>query len=74
MDRDGHTFLLHGVVYHHGTTPTGGHYVSDVRNSAGEWFHYDDSTVTQLPSDELFNDPAKYEDADDRYILVYLKQ
>ena len=76
MDRDGHIFLLHGVVYHYGTTPTGGHYVSDVRNSAGKWFHYDDSTVTPLPSDpydKLFNDPDEHA-SDDRYILVYLKQ
>jgi len=78
MERDGHTFQLHGIVYHDGLTSKGGHYVSDVRSPTGEWFHYDDSTVTRLPSlpyDELFNDVTNYEDApDNRYILVYVKQ
>lgn len=78
MERDGHTFLLHGVVSHKGATKDAGHYFSDVRHSTGAWYHYDDETVTEWPSvsyDDLFNNASMYKDVhDNRYILVYVKQ
>lgn len=40
---DGTSYLLYGVVEHHGVSTSSGHYVAYVR--AGCWWQYDDKAV-----------------------------
>ena len=64
FEMDGNHYLLHGVVNHHGNTPKGGHYTSDVRSPDGRWWdHYDDSAATRKDDesyDALFNNEDAY--------------
>ena len=58
-------YRLIGVVAHHGTTLSGGHYTCDVRapGTEGGWFHCDDSNVKRVPLAEVLKRQA--------YVLFY---
>lgn len=42
------------VVYHHGTSATGGHYTAAVlRQDASGWLHLDDESVEEVAEEEV---------------------
>ena len=46
--------LALAVVYHHGSSASGGHYtVSVSRQDAGGWIHFDDENVSTIPVDQV---------------------
>ncbi|WWC58142.1 uncharacterized protein I303_100677 [Kwoniella dejecticola CBS 10117] len=47
-------YKLFGVVYHHGTSASGGHYTVAVsRQDGGGWIHFDDENVTNIPKEDV---------------------
>ncbi|WVW81815.1 hypothetical protein I302_103812 [Kwoniella bestiolae CBS 10118] len=47
-------YKLFGVVYHHGTSASGGHYTVAVsRQDGGGWIHFDDELVTNIPKEDV---------------------
>ncbi|WVF65937.1 hypothetical protein IAT40_000675 [Kwoniella sp. CBS 6097] len=47
-------YKLFGVVYHHGTSASGGHYTVAVsRQDNAGWIHFDDETVTNIPKEDV---------------------
>jgi ubiquitin C-terminal hydrolase len=70
------TYLLSGVVFHHGTGRNRGHYTSEFYNSyktvgpdgekSDRWFSADDQIVTELP-----NGPKLV--SGEAYVLVYTR-
>ena len=73
-------YKLHGVLYHHGESASGGHYSIDVLHpngdggSGGVWLRIDDEAVSVAQREDVFggNDTAT-EQADERsaYLLFY---
>jgi ubiquitin carboxyl-terminal hydrolase 10 len=71
-------YTLYGVLYHHGTFRSGGHYTVDVlhtnaHDGSGEaWLHIDDETVSMVQHEDVFGRHDN-ERADDRcaYMLFY---
>ena len=71
-------YKLHGVLYHHGGSASGGHYTVDVLdpNTHGgheeAWLHIDDEIVRTVRQEEVFRGHDK-ERTDDRcaYLLFY---
>ncbi|KAJ2812563.1 hypothetical protein GGI24_006655, partial [Coemansia furcata] len=43
-------YKLSGVIYHHGSQASGGHYTCDVLRSANEWLRFDDVDIDCLNS------------------------
>ncbi|KAJ2695977.1 hypothetical protein H4R19_005790, partial [Coemansia spiralis] len=46
----GSRYTLSGVIYHHGSHASGGHYTCDILRSAREWLRFDDVDITCLDS------------------------
>ncbi|GHJ88101.1 hypothetical protein NliqN6_4503 [Naganishia liquefaciens] len=47
-------YKLFGVVYHHGTSATGGHYTAAVlRQDASGWLHLDDESVEEVTQEQV---------------------
>jgi hypothetical protein len=42
-------FGLYGVLYHRGSSPTGGHYFACMKDGHGDWLEFDDSNVSRRP-------------------------
>jgi len=63
-------YSLTGVIYHHGSTPSSGHYTCDVFNkSNGKWYSIDDDKVRESSKAEVLKcggDTSKT-----AYILLY---
>lgn len=50
-----YTYKLVGVVMHHGSTPTGGHYTAYALKS-DEWYHFNDSHVRKVGKAGKYNE------------------
>ncbi|KAJ1959537.1 hypothetical protein GGI12_004287 [Dipsacomyces acuminosporus] len=61
-------YKLTGVIYHHGSHASGGHYTCDVLRSANEWLRFDDVDIACLSSVDDALDEKKDRTA---YILFY---
>ncbi|KAJ2542166.1 hypothetical protein IWW35_005658 [Coemansia sp. RSA 1878] len=61
-------FRLTGVIYHHGSHASGGHYTCDIQRPGGEWLQFDDVDIESLESVD-----AVLKEKSDRtaYILFY---
>lgn len=60
--RQGHALTV--VVYHHGTSASGGHYTVAVsRQDKAGWIHFDDESVTTVPTEQVIVSPQEAEDA-----------
>ncbi|POS71757.1 ubiquitin carboxyl-terminal hydrolase [Diaporthe helianthi] len=52
--RDLPRYKLTGVVYHHGTSVTSGHYTVDaLRQDGQEWLRFDDTMITRISGDAV---------------------
>lgn len=56
---------LEAVVHHLGT-PHGGHYIAFIRDTAGNWYRFNDAKVTAATSDQVLTSGA--------YVLSYAKR
>ncbi|KAI8322330.1 cysteine proteinase [Martensiomyces pterosporus] len=61
-------YKLTGVIYHHGSHASGGHYTCDVLRSANEWLRFDDVDIDCLSSVDDALEEKKDRTA---YILFY---
>lgn len=61
-----YVYELYGVCNHSGST-LGGHYTSYVKTNSGEWFHYNDTSVTPVPMVESIVSTKAY-------VLFYRKK
>ena len=61
MGVEGGTYSLAGVICHHGSAGTGGHYTCYCLNATSRaWHHYDDSSVRQVEAGTVMNNEAAY--------------
>ena len=58
-DKDSYVYDLYGVCNHNGSV-MGGHYTSFVKNSNGKWYHYNDTSVTQVVMEKEIKTPKAY--------------
>lgn len=56
-NRRQYVYELYGVIMHMGNVFSG-HYVCNVRNDAGEWFQFNDASVTPVKDDDVVNQHA----------------
>ena len=57
-------YRLFGVVYHHGTSASGGHYTVAVsRQDKAGWIHFDDESVTAVPTEQVIVSPQEADEA-----------
>ena len=59
-------YELYGVCNHSGGV-MGGHYTSYVKNANGKWYHYNDTSVTEVGINESIVSPKAY-------VLFYRKK
>ena len=64
--RDNYKYELYGVCNHSGGV-MGGHYTSYVKNANGIWYHYNDTSVTEVSQKESIISPKAY-------VLFYRKK
>ena len=69
-------YALHGVLYHHDTSASGGHYTVDVLdpNTHGHneaWLHINDEIVSRVQQEDVFGGHNN-EWTDDRCQCAYL--
>lgn len=66
-------YRLSGVIYHHGISPSGGHYTCDVFNKAlNKWFRIDDVKVEEIKNiDEVLHNGSEISESRTAYILLY---
>ncbi|CUS21236.1 LAQU0S02e09142g1_1 [Lachancea quebecensis] len=70
----GTSYKLIGVVYHHGVSPSGGHYTCDVYQEAhNKWYRIDDTNVQEIENDEVLKGGEEGNDSRTAYILIYQK-
>ena len=73
-------YTLYGVLYHHGSSASGGHYTVDVLNPSTHggreeaWLHIDDEIVSTVRQEDVFGRHDEQR-TDDRcaYLLFYLR-
>jgi ubiquitin carboxyl-terminal hydrolase 8 len=53
------TYELYGVSNHHGGV-LGGHYTSYIKNANGKWYHFNDTSVTEVPVSSSIISPKAY--------------
>jgi len=58
-------YELYGVCNHSGST-MGGHYTSYVKNANGKWYHFNDTSVTEISESSIVSPKA--------YVLFYRKK
>jgi ubiquitin C-terminal hydrolase len=58
-------YELYGVCNHSGST-MGGHYTAYVKNANGKWYHFNDTSVTEVSISEIISPKA--------YVLFYRKK
>lgn len=64
--KDNFKYELYGVCNHSGCV-MGGHYTSYVKNANGKWYHYNDTSVSEVGINELIVSPKAY-------VLFYRKK
>lgn len=64
--RENYKYELYGVCNHSGGV-MGGHYTSYVKNANGKWYHYNDTTVSEVGISESIISPKAY-------VLFYRKR
>ncbi|SCU81490.1 LAFA_0C05292g1_1 [Lachancea sp. 'fantastica'] len=70
----GSTYKLIGVVYHHGLSPSSGHYTCDVFNeNLGKWYRIDDISLQELDEMDAVSGGEEENDSRTAYILLYQK-
>ncbi|CAR30338.1 mRNA-binding ubiquitin-specific protease UBP3 [Lachancea thermotolerans CBS 6340] len=70
----GTNYKLIGVVYHHGVSPSGGHYTCDVyQETLNKWYRIDDTNVQEIEKDEVLKGGEEGNDSRTAYILIYQK-
>jgi ubiquitin carboxyl-terminal hydrolase 8 len=57
--KDNYKYELYGVCNHSGGV-MGGHYTSYVKNANGKWYHYNDTSVTEVGLIEIIVSPKAY--------------
>ncbi|KAL6976609.1 Ubiquitin carboxyl-terminal hydrolase 24 [Sarracenia purpurea var. burkii] len=60
---EGRRYELVATITHHGRDPSKGHYTADGRHPDGKWLHYDDASVTVIPTGKVLHEQA--------YVLFY---
>ena len=65
-NKDTYNYELYGVCNHSGGV-MGGHYTSYVKNANGKWYHYNDTSVTEIGVKETIVTPKAY-------VLFYRKK
>jgi len=58
-DKDSYIYDLYGVCNHSGSV-MGGHYTSFVKNSNGKWYHYNDTSVSEVSMIQQIVTPKAY--------------
>ncbi|SCU99759.1 LANO_0F03510g1_1 [Lachancea nothofagi CBS 11611] len=72
--QSGSAYKLIGVVYHHGLSPSGGHYTCDVFQEAlSKWYRIDDVNVQEIDKEEVLKGGEEGKDPRTAYILIYQK-
>lgn len=64
--KENYKYELYGVCNHSGST-MGGHYTSYVKNANGKWYHFNDTSVSEVGIDETIISPKAY-------VLFYRKK
>lgn len=59
----GRRYELVATITHHGRDPSKGHYTADSRHPNGKWLHFDDASVTVIPTSKVLHEQA--------YVLFY---
>ncbi|GFS30997.1 ubiquitin-specific protease 24 [Actinidia rufa] len=60
---EGRKYELVATITHHGRDPSKGHYTADTCHPDGKWLHYDDASVTVIPTSKVLHEQA--------YVLFY---
>ncbi|THG16644.1 hypothetical protein TEA_022829 [Camellia sinensis var. sinensis] len=60
---EGRRYELVATITHHGREPWKGHYTADTCHPNGKWLHFDDASVTVIPTSKVLHEQA--------YILFY---
>jgi ubiquitin C-terminal hydrolase len=55
------------VIYHHGTSATGGHYTCDVCIEKNRWMHFDDMSMTPITPHSVVSKKSNQSP----YLLLY---
>jgi len=55
--KESYIYDLYGVCNHSGTT-YGGHYTAFVKNANGNWYHFNDTNVTQVTQEQIVTSKA----------------
>jgi ubiquitin C-terminal hydrolase len=58
-DKESYVYDLYGVCNHSGSV-MGGHYTSFVKNANGKWYHYNDTSVSEVKMEEQIKTPKAY--------------
>ncbi|CAG99081.1 mRNA-binding ubiquitin-specific protease UBP3 [Kluyveromyces lactis] len=68
-------YYLSGVIYHHGVSPSGGHYTCDVYDKdLDKWYRIDDVNVDEIKNKEdILRSGDSASDSRTAYILLYEK-
>jgi ubiquitin C-terminal hydrolase len=64
--KETYIYDLYAICNHHGQID-GGHYSSTIKNANGKWYHYNDTTVTEVISNDSIISPKAY-------VLFYRKK
>ena len=57
--KESYYYELYGVCNHSGGV-LGGHYTSYVKNANGKWYHFNDTTVTEITDPTQIISPKAY--------------
>ena len=58
-NKDAYIYDLYAVCNHSGSS-LGGHYTSFVKNANGKWYHYNDTTVSEVGMAQQIITPKAY--------------
>lgn len=68
-------YSLSGIIYHHGSSPDGGHYTADVyHDEADKWYRIDDVNITEVQKDDVLKGGEEGAGSRTAYILMYQKK
>ncbi|SCU83709.1 LAME_0C06238g1_1 [Lachancea meyersii CBS 8951] len=70
--QNGSSYKLIGVVYHHGVSPSGGHYTCDVFDgNLSKWYRIDDISLQEVDKEDILKGGEEGNDSRTAYILLY---